>query len=522
MSQTELAATADLLGRRLVEQVRDLSVKLRPKLDALDGQFDRALQRGGFDKQRRAILVRVSPLAAARALLAKKKLTVFFQNVDAGGRELAKRNVTPNDVTRALQICDGLIGAAVPDPECTWVREQLSFCTILALNHAYYEVREAESRAFYELFQLEVQSSNIDVLYRQFIESMASNCGATAGHLYLLTDDGGHWQLAASTARAATPKTLAVVPARAADRKALLDPRRLTQSGLLLDKGWQKRFKSVWSLPLDDGGVMQFGFDKPCELLPRELEMLIAAGERIHAAAQKTRLLEDIALREERLSKLAIRMLMVEENERRRISRELHDDAGQSLVVIRLQMEMIEQALPEGSEERERLAETRDITEKTILDMRRLISDLSPAVLEQLGLGAALRQLVHRFRERYPSDVRLNVAHLPAMDANFQVVIYRLAQECFNNISQHSEATTVNISITAADRVLRLNIEDDGIGFDVETALDRKDCFGLVGIRERVAVLGGSVSIYSTRKEGSKSSHRKKSGTVIEIELPIP
>ena len=108
------------------------------------------------------------------------------------------------------------------------------------------------------------------------------------------------------------------------------------------------------------------------------------------------------------------------------------------------------------------------------------------------------------------------------MDANFQVVIYRLAQECFSNISQHSEATTVNISITAADRVLRLNIEDDGIGFDVETALGRKDCFGLVGIRERVAVLGGSVSIYSTRKEGSKSSHRKKSGTVIEIELPIP
>ena len=100
---------------------------------------------------------------------------------------------------------------------------------------------------------------------------------------------------------------------------------------------------------------------------------------------------------------------MVEENERKRISRELHDEAGQSLVVIRLQMEMIEQSLPPGSEERERLGEARDITEKTILDIRRLISDLSPAVLEQLGLGAALRQLVKRFSTRYPCRVRLDV-----------------------------------------------------------------------------------------------------------------
>jgi len=522
VSHTELAATADLLGRRLTEHVRELSLKLQPTLAALERKFDRALQREGFDKPRRESLARISPLEAARALLAKKKLTVFFQNVDASGRVLAKRNVTPNDVTRALQICDNLISAAVPDPAYAWVREQLSFCTILALNHAYYEVREAESRAFYELFQLEVQSSNVDVLYRQFIESMAMNCGASAGHLYLSTEDRSHWQLAASTARAATPKTLAVVPATAASRRRLLKSQRLSQPVLFLDKGWRKRFKCVWSTPVAHGGVIQLGFDSDCELLPREIELLSAAGERFHAAAQKTRLLEDIALREDQLSKLAIRMLMVEENERRRISRELHDDAGQSLVVIRLQMEMIEQALPEGSEERERLAETRDITEKTILDMRRLISDLSPAVLEQLGLGAALRQLVHRFRERYPADVRLNVPHLPAMDSNFQVVIYRLAQECFSNISQHSAAATVNISITVVDKVLRLNIEDDGIGFDVETALGRKDCFGLVGIRERVAVLGGRVSIYSTRKEGSKPSTRKKSGTVIEIELPIP
>jgi signal transduction histidine kinase len=212
---------------------------------------------------------------------------------------------------------------------------------------------------------------------------------------------------------------------------------------------------------------------------------------------------------------------MVEENERRRISRELHDDPGQSLVVIRLQMELIEQLLVPNSEERERLAEARDITEKTILDIRRLISDLSPAVLEQLGLGAALRQLLNRFRNRYPSQTNLDVGQLPALDSNFQLVVYRLAQECLNNIAEHSQASTVNISVSADDRVLRLHVEDNGTGFDVEQALERKDAFGLIGIRERVAVLGGAVDFISTRKEGQTTKKRKKTGTVVRIQLPI-
>jgi two-component system, NarL family, sensor histidine kinase UhpB len=185
-------------------------------------------------------------------------------------------------------------------------------------------------------------------------------------------------------------------------------------------------------------------------------------------------------------------------------------------------MELIEQLLPPGSEERERLAEARDITEKTILDVRRLISDLSPAVLDQLGLGAALRQLVNRFRKRYPCQVDLDVGQLPHLDSNFELVIYRLAQECMNNIAEHSAATTVNILVSAADRVLRLRVEDNGFGFDVEHALERTDSFGLIGIRERVAVLGGEVDFISTRKEGQSTRSKKKCGTVVRIELPIP
>jgi signal transduction histidine kinase len=241
------------------------------------------------------------------------------------------------------------------------------------------------------------------------------------------------------------------------------------------------------------------------------------------AAAERTQLMQDIAAREQRVFDLAGRMLQVEEIERRRISRELHDDAGQSLVVIRLQMEMLEQSMPpDAAEWRERLAEARDITETTILHMRRLIADLSPAVLEQLGLAAGLRQLVNRFRQKHSIKVRLHIGKLPKLAPDFQIVVYRLAQECLKNISQHSEAKNVIISVTTSDRVLRLRVEDDGVGFHVQEGLNKKQCFGLLGMRERVALLGGNCHIRTTPQSGDAKVRVRNSGTVIDIQLPIP
>src|SRR5258708_3019488 len=195
-----------------------------------------------------------------------------------------------------------------------------------------------------------------------------------------------------------------------------IDPKNGT-GVLLLEPGWKHRYQACWSVPLATGGrtagVMQFGFSKPYEWLPREEELLAAAAERCLMAAEKARLMEDLAAREEQVRRLAEHMLHVEEIERRRISRELHDEAGQSLLCIRLQMELLENSLPpERVEWIAKLRETRDLTERTILEMRRLIAALSPAVLEQLGLGAALRQLVHRLRKLHPGQSKLLVGRI--------------------------------------------------------------------------------------------------------------
>jgi signal transduction histidine kinase len=260
---------------------------------------------------------------------------------------------------------------------------------------------------------------------------------------------------------------------------------------------------------------MQFAFSKPYEWLPREQDLLAAAAERCLMAAEKARLIEDLAQREEQVRRLAEHMLHVEEIERRRISRELHDEAGQSLLCIRLQMELIEQALPEKEGEwRAKLKEARDLTERTILEMRRLIAALSPAVLEQLGLGAALRQLVNRFQRLHPCRVRLQLSKLGALTQQIEIIAYRLVQECFNNIGKHAAATHVNISLASADGKLKLSVEDNGVGFNIPEAMAKRESFGLSGMRERVALLGGEFHVES-RTEGSKR------GTKISIELPI-
>src|SRR5579864_8413927 len=463
----ELADAADVLSDQLRVHLHRLAALLEPHVDKIDRRFQSRLRTLEFQPKQRAALAQITPGAASRILSQGKAPLHFIEQVEYNGRRLAKLNLPPSAILEALQEYDRLLSpmleTLIPDEHANfnWVREQLHFCVILTLNNAYYQVREAETQAFYELFRIELESRNLEELLRKFLDSLVHVCGADAGRLYLLNEKSSAWVL-----RAGAPNSIELsVPNRPGLVKKLSKPRHLNgdahSAGVLLDPSWHKRFKSCWSIPLaTDGrtaGVMQFGFSKPYEWLPREQDLLAAAAERCLMAAEKARLIEDLAQREEQVRRLAEHMLHVEEIERRRISRELHDEAGQSLLCIRLQMELIEQALPEKEGEwRAKLREARDLTERTILEMRRLIAALSPAVLEQLGLGAALRQLINRFQRLHPCRVRLQLSKMGVLPQQLEIISYRLVQECFNNIGKHSAATNVNISLASADGRLKL------------------------------------------------------------------
>lgn len=494
-----MADAADVLSDQLRAHLERLSKLLAPHVQRLDRQFRSHMRRSAFDPRQIKALSDITPGSATRFFATRKSPSVFFELVTYSGRRLAKLNVAPSRIIEALQAYDRLLDpvlARLLPGESTnfqWVREQLHFCVVLMLNNAFYQVREVEAQAFYDLFRVETEARNLNELLDGFIGTLKRTCRADAGRLWL----NGNLPKALSHARF-------IEAGSRAER-------------LLVDSGMRGKYKCFWSLPVRGNGraagVLQLGFSTDYRWLPRELELLNAAAERCLIAADKARLIEELARREEQVRRLAEHMVYIEEEERRRISRELHDEAGQSMLCVRLQLELIEKDLPAPMAAlRTRIQEAREITERTIAEIRRIIAALSPAVLEQLGLAAALRQLTSRFRRSYSAQVRLHVSRqLGSIPHEVEIILYRLVQECFHNIGKHSGASHVNIQLTSADKSLTLRIEDDGVGFEVEKALEKRNSFGLTGMKERVKLLGGKLEIRS----------RPHRGTTIRIELPV-
>lgn len=516
-----LAEAANLLSSQLRSQVQRLAQRLRPFSPRLERQFIREMRKLGFTPLQRQALVRITLGATLGLLTGRQPLNAFFEHIEYNGRRLAKLNLRRGAVVDALQSYNRLatpIFERLAEEEgavLRWVAEQLSFSTILTLNNAFYQVRETETEAFYELFQAELESGGQRQLLERSLATLSRYCQADAGRIFLLDRERGVWLTLASAGPPPPPP---------ADSLATLErlslPRYIARGGrferLLLDVSWRGVYPSAWSIPLFSGeelvGAMQFAFRKKYEWMPRELQLLTGAAERFLLAGEKLRLSEDLAAREAQVRQLASSMLEVEERERSRISREMHDGAGQLLLYLRLQLDQIERRIPESlAEVRGELAEARDLIGRTVLEIRRLISDLSPAVLAQLGLGAAVRQLVNRFRDLHGIEVHLDLPRFAPLPKQTEVIVYRLVQECCSNVARHSSASHVNISFSSADGILTLVVEDDGVGFEVDQALTQPGSFGLAGMRERVALIGGRFQVES----------RPGCGAKITIELPV-
>jgi two-component system sensor histidine kinase UhpB len=199
---------------------------------------------------------------------------------------------------------------------------------------------------------------------------------------------------------------------------------------------------------------------------------------------------------------LSRQLMKAQEEERRRISRELHDETGQALMVLRFHLEMLAGDAT-SQEEKAKIRESLEVLDRTIEGLRRIIARLSPRVLEEFGLLTALgrqtqflsRQTGMKAHVELPED-------LPAIDHDVEVVLYRSVQEALHNIRKHSGARSFNVRLRAAGEKVLLEIEDDGVGFSTRTAEQRG--FGLTGMRERVAALAGSMKVHSERGKGTQ------------------
>ncbi len=210
------------------------------------------------------------------------------------------------------------------------------------------------------------------------------------------------------------------------------------------------------------------------------------------------------------------RIVAAQESERQRIARDLHDETGQALTAIGLGLRGLESRIgsdPQGASST--LRELQTLTAKSLRELQRLMSDLRPAHLDDLGLAATLRWYASRIEERAPLQIKVETsgAEQPLGDAA-RICTFRIVQEALNNVIRHAEASKVHIALEYTGEGVHVAVQDDGRGFDVErlkqpTATHRQP-LGLAGMQERAALLGGLVTIRS----------RPGEGTLIEATLP--
>jgi two-component system sensor histidine kinase UhpB len=208
-------------------------------------------------------------------------------------------------------------------------------------------------------------------------------------------------------------------------------------------------------------------------------------------------------------------IIEAQENERRRISRELHDEIGQALYAIKFNLEMIDRDLPQKTPLLQgRLGEAKSLSSQTLTSMRQLALDLRPTMLDDLGLIPTLRWYIQNFSNRLNIYSNFEaIGFEEKLPPQIETAFYRIIQEALNNIAKHAQADRVEISLVKRDSKILASVQDNGTGFDLEKVLHPESPergFGLVGIQERVSLLGGQIDIQS----------RPGYGTLIHIEAP--
>jgi PAS domain S-box-containing protein len=212
---------------------------------------------------------------------------------------------------------------------------------------------------------------------------------------------------------------------------------------------------------------------------------------------------------EKKLRSLSSQLLSAQERERQRISKELHDELGQALTVLKLQLRSIEKKLRKDQIAlRGDFEETLHFIDGVIENVRRLSRDLSPSILEDLGLRAALQWMIDNFTKHYNIKSSVDMAKIDSFfSQEEQILIFRIFQESLTNIVKHAQANHLSIIIRQQEGKVSFVVEDDGNGFDVNLirASDvTEKGLGLAAMEERTHMLGGSLNIWSQEKEGTR------------------
>ncbi|HSB69448.1 MAG TPA: GAF domain-containing protein [Candidatus Methylomirabilis sp.] len=240
-------------------------------------------------------------------------------------------------------------------------------------------------------------------------------------------------------------------------------------------------------------------------------DLLALFASQVAIVIQNAQLFEQVRASRERLERLSRRLVEVQEVERRHIARELHDEIGQSLTGLKLIMGMSAR----GPEDRwkQNQADAQALVNDLLSQVRELSLNLRPAMLDDLGLLPALVWYFERYRARTHVEVRFKHVGVEGrrFPAEVETAVFRITQEALTNVARHARVGEVTVRLWAADGTLAVQIEDTGVGFDPEVAMAAHVTSGLTGMRERVGLLGGRMTVESA----------PGAGACVAAELPI-
>ena len=398
-------------------------------------------------------------------------------------------------------------------------------------NIRHWERERDKAREFSLLAEIATagaQSQNEAAVLSLSIEKSVSLLGADAGRIVLI--DPHTWMPMDSASHGAplfprdslkplSPHSVEGVIALSQKPWAISDiqhEKKLKQSerARLKKEGWS----SFLGVPMiqkgKTRGILSVAIRAPRLFSGREIALVNSIAHQLALTIENIRLYNLNRQHQENLRHLSLKVLSAQEEERKRISRELHDATGQALLALKLHLELLAQQVPpEMTNPREEIAEAQAITTQAIEEIRRLVADLRPLKLDDLGLVPTLRGLVKDFSRKFNIVVMLEkVRLLRRLPSDIETVVYRIVQEALTNVAKHAKATEVFITLERVKDRVHVRVMDDGIGFDAATVSKRRARrFGLAGIQERVDLMEGNFQILS----------RKGRGTEISVEIPL-
>jgi signal transduction histidine kinase len=304
---------------------------------------------------------------------------------------------------------------------------------------------------------------------------------------------------------------LALLFAGGVARSVTKPVRMLTDAARRITKGDLDR--QIPRLGEDEVGVLAQSLDRMRLALKESLET-IAEGKRDleKRVQERTRELEElyreVQKKEEIRGELLKKVIGVQEEERKRIARELHDETSQDLATLLLSIETSIGSVPE--ELKKKLTHMKAMTVRTLDSIHRLILDLRPSVLDDLGLTSAIRWVAESRLEPLGIDLEFEVAGQERrLKPEIETTLFRIGQEAISNIARHAEANGVTIALEFDRSCVRLRVEDNGQGFALDQTTNGS--FGLLGMKERAALLDGTLTIDS----------QPGSGTRLAVEMPV-